>query len=64
MVLGGRAEAVALEEVEQGRHDGEAGADEARVDFEGGVERDGDEIPGYVRLGEVVDGYEAGDADG
>ena len=60
---GGGAGAGAGEEVEEGREDGQAGADEAGVDFEGRVEHDGDEVPGYVGLGEGVDGYGAGDAD-
>ena len=63
LVAGGGAGAGAGEEVEEGREDGQAGADEAGVDFEGRVEHDGDEVPGYVGLGEGVDGYGAGDAD-
>lgn len=54
---GRRADAVAYEEMEEWRQDGQAGADEAGVDYEGGVEHDGDEVPGGVGLGERGHGY-------
>lgn len=50
--------------MEQRRQDGQAGADEAGVDFEGRVEHDGYEVPSNVGLGEGINGYRAGDADG
>ena len=60
---GRRADVIAFDEMEEWRQDGRAGADEAGVVFEGGIEHDGDEVPGDVGLGERGHGYGAGDAD-